>query len=138
MDRLEAGKKLYVDQEIVFTDPIPTRFNNKTYIRTVNADRQQSGATNLFFTVAQPVKVYVALDERIQTPPTWMAGWKLRSETLTTSDAHPGRKVYEKDFAKGLVTLGGNYETGMDAAVNMYSVIILPANNDVQDWAIYK
>ncbi|MBD3320805.1 MAG: hypothetical protein GF350_06900 [Chitinivibrionales bacterium] len=125
-DVLLTGKRQYIDRKYSFTY-IPffpgydrSMYGEMTYIRTANDDKNASDADFLSFTVNKPVTVYVALDERISTPPSWLndfksTGVQLKSQAGTFN-------LLQKIFDAGTVTLGGNHSNE-----SMYSVVIGPA-----------
>lgn len=139
-DELQASDLVYVDRSYIFQDPIPRHLYKKTYILTAQADKDLTNpASFLSFDVNREVIVYVAMDKRITTPPTWLSSWMVLSDPLITND--PGeseRRVYSKKFAKGLVTLGPNRDASMETGHSMYTVVISPVVTRVKDWDIYS
>ena len=138
VENLQVGKKVYTDRAYQFTAPIPPRFQDQLYIQTMNQDKDLAGDDFLSFNVNQFVTVYVALDERIATPASWLKGWSKLDERLTTDDSSPGRTIYAHNFEKGRITLGANFEAGMRPGSSMYTVVIVPSNNAVVDWNHYR
>ena len=142
LDTLQVGKLLYRDRAFVFTDPIPASLIGQTYIRTMNGDKTLSGTEVLSFDVNQFVEVTVALDARYgEAPPSWLKDWHKLDEQLSTDDVSATgqgqRTLYRRSFPAGKVTLGGNFEEGLETAYSMYTVIIVPADNAVADWKDY-
>jgi hypothetical protein len=85
------------------------------------------------------VMVYVCLDKRITTPPSWMSGWSLYSGELQTSDTgNPTRRIFGKSFPAGKITLGGNRDNSMPKGRNMYTVVIVPIYTGVDRWMVYR
>ena len=138
VDRLQAGKKVYADRDYRFTAPIPSRLEDQLYIQTMNQDKEKISDGLLSFDVNQFVTVYVALDERIVTPPAWLKGWSRLNEQLTTDEASPGRVLYAHNFEMGRITLGGNFEAGMRPGASMYSVVIVPSDTRAAEWRDYQ
>lgn len=137
---LRAGRLLYMDRTYVFSDPIPPTLFMQTYIRTRQADRDTtSPAAFLSFDVNQKVVVYVGIDQRIATPPSWLQDWQKESIQLQDTDhGSPARILYSKRFPAGKISLGPNREPGMPSGQSMYSVVIVPQVTAVRDWMIYR
>ena len=139
VDGLQANQKVYIDRDYVFNNPIPSNLYKKTYIRTAQGDKDTTTpATFLSFDVNRDVTVYVAVDNRIKTPPAWLASWSVLSNGLTVSDpGEAGRRLYAKRFAKGRVNLGPNRDASMTKGRSMYTVVIVPVMTEVRDWPLY-
>jgi hypothetical protein len=134
---LEIGNTVYGDRGYVFINPITSDLLNQIYIETLNNDKDVT-TFSLTFTVGQAVQVFVALDANITTPPQWLQGWTKLNDLLTTTDAVPGRILYEKKFNPGIIILGPNHDPGLFLGRSMYSVIVLPIINQAKDWELYN
>ena len=83
------------------------------------------GILTVSFTINQSATVYVVLDTRLTTKPSWLdATWTLTGLTLSNNEAAGSNTfvVYSKTFPAGQVVLGPN-DNG-STGVNMYSVIV--------------
>jgi hypothetical protein len=135
---LRAGKKTYIDRDYVFQDPVPPRLLRQTYIRTAQADRDTTGTDFLRFDVNRDILIYVALDDRIAPPPSWLASWTRHSDQLWTNDpGAPSRNLFSRQFPKGRVTLGGNRDPNTPTGRSMYTVILVPHTTAARDWELY-
>ena len=139
-DELQANDLVYVDRPYLFKDPIPSHLYKKTYIMTVQADKDATTpASFLSFDVNRDVIVYVAIDQRITTPPTWLSSWSVLADPLIVDDpGASGRRVYSKKFTQGHVTLGPNRDPSMIKGYSMYTVVISPVVTGAKDWNIYS
>ncbi|MBD3322091.1 MAG: hypothetical protein GF350_13415 [Chitinivibrionales bacterium] len=117
---LNTGEKQYIDRDISFSS-VPTELAGLHYIRTANDDKNAIDADFLSFTVSEPVTVYVALDDRISPPPSWLNDFTSTGMQLAAGDA--AFDVLSKSFDAGTVTLGGNECSGN---CSMYTVVIGP------------
>jgi hypothetical protein len=141
MNDLRVDKMVYVDRTYVFKDPIPSTLYKKTYIRGANNDKDLTSPTQfLTFRANQGVRIYVALDERIASPPSWLSGWRRHSERLVATDdgSDIGRVLYSRMFPDGSVVLGPNREAGMATGRNLYTAVIVPEVAAAQDWEVYQ
>ena len=139
-DELQAGDLLYVDRSYIFKNPIPSHLYKKTYILAAQADKDTTTpASFLSFDVNRDVIVYVAIDKRIATPPSWLSSWAVLSDPLISTD--PGesdRRVYSRKFVQGHITLGPNRNASMEKGHSMYTVVISPVVTGAKDWMIYS
>ena len=122
-DVLDVGKKPYIDRTFTFTT-VPTAYVGLDYLRTANDDKFGTQNPFVTFDVGQAATVYLALDVRVATLPSWMNGWREMGDMIGTSDVD--RRLYSKDFPVGTVTLGGNDGTATGAG-SMYNVLVAPA-----------
>ena len=138
-DQLQVGKLLYTDRTYIFTSPIPRIVSNQIYIRTSNADKDTTTpASFLSFDANQNVIVYIGIDQRITTIPTWLKSWTKSYEQLKTTDlGSTPRILYSKIFPKGKVILGPNRDISMPKGVSMYTVVITPNIAGTMNWTIY-
>lgn len=123
-DLLDKGKALYVDAASTFTQPLPGSLLHQYYIRTKAADGGATGDGFLQFTVSQNVRVIVAVDGRMTRLPAWLKTWTEITEQLRTTDASPTRRLFQRYFAKGVVSLGANRDADSNSGMRMYDVII--------------
>ncbi|MFC1601183.1 hypothetical protein ACFL34_02410, partial [Candidatus Sumerlaeota bacterium] len=126
IDRLRSDKLLYSDDTESFIHPIDDSLLNQLYIKTKQADSDTTGSNFLSFHAGVPVTVYLAVDDRMTTPPAWLQQWSASTQSLLTAGPNPTRRLYTKNFPIGDIVLGGNRDDGMAKGLNMYSVIIVP------------
>jgi WD40 repeat protein len=124
LDILAVDKNVYTDR-IYFWTSIPSEFVGQMYLKGRNNDKNRSEVPFLTFMLNQPATLYLAYDNRITTLPSWASDWTATGQTLSATDATGNlvRNVYQKTFAAGTVSLGGNSGTVNNA---MYTVIIVP------------
>ena len=115
-DALATGEAAYVDRQFTFTN-IPAEYQGLRFLRTANDDKYVSDSSAISFDVNAPVTVYVAYDARVSNLPGWLQSWASSGRQVETNDTV--FDVYQKDFAAGLVSLGGNELGG-----SMYTVIL--------------
>jgi chitodextrinase len=113
---LDVGGKVYIDRSYTYTD-VPAAYQGLKVLQTANDDKGSTGSAFLSFTVDQPVTVYVAYGSRASSLPAWLQGWQATGDRLLTTDVP--HDLYKKEFAAGVVTLGGNGGAG-----SMYTVLI--------------
>jgi hypothetical protein len=100
----------YVDRSFTITALSPA-LDGLPMLRTANDDKNVDAASHLEFTLARPSTVYVAYSGAATVLPAWLSDgtWTQSAETLDMSDtASNPRRLYQKSFAAGQVTLGGN------------------------------
>ena len=125
LDLLAPGKLVYADQSYVFGSQVPQDCLYQLYLKGLNADRDLVSSNFLSFTVNHPVLVVVAVDDRMVGEPAWLKSWQPRTLPLGTNDSHATRRLYQKSFPAGLVTLGSNRDATMATGNSMYTAIIL-------------
>jgi len=123
---LQVGALVYTDRAYTFTSPIPQDLHNQIYILARDDDRDLTDTDFLRFDLSKASPVFVALDDRIAPPPSWMSGWVKTPWCLRATDSNPRRIVYGKFFPAGEVALGPNRESGMPQGPSMYTVVVAP------------
>lgn len=127
-----AGAVQYVDRTYTLSAPVSNLVSGQTYIQTANGDKAASpGSSNFMsFTVGQAASVYVAIDQRVTTQPTWLTStFTDTGTTIQAGGASPGLpfELFVKAYAAGsVVTLGSNIPAGGNNQNSMYSVIVVP------------
>lgn len=129
---LTAGAVQYVDRTYAIIAPVPAAVAAQTFIQTANGDKAVSpGSTNFMsFTLGQAASVYVAIDQRVTSKPTWLANFTDTGTTLQGGGPSPGVpfELFVKSYGAGsVVTLGSNIPAGANNQNSMYSVIVAPA-----------
>lgn len=122
-DGLHQFGMVYTDRPYTFTI-VPLNLVDKTYIQTANSDKTRTDG-QLTFDVNQDVTLFLGYDERASNLPNWMAGWTFSGARLGTSDQEADLNIYEKDFGKGLINLGGNNASGAADTFTNYTVVIV-------------
>jgi hypothetical protein len=123
---LTLDRDVYIDRDYTF-QTIPPALEGMAYVRAANEDKYRKDSSYMTFTLTAPATVYVAFDVRANKLPSWLAkaSWVKTGMQLRTSDAL--FDIYERSYAAGPVSLGGN---GALWGVNPYShyvVIVAPA-----------
>ena len=114
---LTSGADVYIDRNYTYTT-IPAAYEGSLALKTADDDKNSSGDTFISYNVDQAITVYVAHVDNGTNLPVWLSSWNNTGDILTTTDRN--LFVYEKDFAAGTVTLGGN-----GGAPSMYTAFIV-------------
>jgi hypothetical protein len=124
-DVLTTGELAYVDRNYVFTH-IPSVLEGQEFIRTANDDKDVTADDFLTFTLTRDAIVCVLYDMRSITLPEWLAddSWEITNRFVVTDDII--RRVYQKAFPAGEVTLGGNAQPSMTGPISNYNVVVSP------------
>jgi hypothetical protein len=119
---LQVGNQLYGDRTFTIAT-VPTQLLGSWLIRTANSSKSFTTSPLVSFTLNQAATVYVALDVRITTIPSWIAAWTDTGENLTSNGLSGIEtfRIYAKQFPPGTVTLGAQ---NAGTAVSMYTVIV--------------
>jgi len=119
---LQPGKLVFTDRDYLFSD-LPGSLLGLTYIKTANDDKLIQDDNFLSFDVDKDVTLYIVHDDRINNP-SWLGSFLDTGQDIVRTDIHViYLSVFEKNFTKGSVTLGGNEGISQSS---MYSVIIRP------------
>jgi hypothetical protein len=127
---LPTGYPYYVDQSYTLTS-IPAALAGGIWIQTANAsaERNNTAASYIDFTVDRPVTVYVAYDAGAAALPNWLrpaSGYVDTGLNVQTTDPlTPTLRVYSKSFPAGPVGLGGNLATGASGADSNYLAVVV-------------
>ena len=120
-ENLGVGDEMYVDRILTITS-LPTELEDAIWIKTKNADKNQTADDFLNFIVTQDAVVYVAYDKAATSLPDWMGGF-IDTGHIILKSATGSFRVYAKVFVAGQVTLGANYATGAAGANTNYVVL---------------
>src|SRR5918996_3312547 len=126
-DVLTVGKLVYIDRDFTFTY-VPPLLEGQEFIRTANDDKKADDDDFLTFTLTEDAIVYVLYDMRSIDLPEWLADadWEMTDSFVATDDVI--RRVYQKEFPAGEVTLGGNAQPPMTGPMSNYNVVVIPAD----------
>nr|WP_229259592.1 right-handed parallel beta-helix repeat-containing protein [Duganella aceris] len=122
LSNIQPGDTLYGDRT-VSVNALPTAYAGADWIRTANGSKNYTGATLLGFTVTRNSTVYVAIDDRITTVPSWLSTWTATPDKLIDNEAGTTRpfSIYQKSYAaNSQVTLGNTGST----SYNNYAVLV--------------
>jgi rhamnogalacturonan endolyase len=118
---LQTGDVIYGDRTNTFT-AIPDAMKGLEWIRTA-CDSKAMTSDVATFTAGKAISVFVGLETRVTTIPTWLSGWTDTKATITASNSVT-YEIYQKDYSEGAtVTLGSN---GASSGVIMYTVFVAP------------
>jgi len=124
---IKVGASYYTDRNYTIKGGVPDWMIGRTLIRTVNDERTNTSSSGYVrFTNSADWWVYVLFDSRSSSIPSWLKGWELRSEKITTSlSSQPYLKMYRKKFDAGqCVDLGGNYASGSSIETRSNYVVV--------------
>jgi len=114
---LQSGTTVFVDRTFTYTT-LPAGLLGLEVLQTANNDKSNNNPVVITFNVSVDATIYVALDVRVTSIPAWLSsGWSQTGAVIVDSDTT--RNVWAKDYATGLVSLGGNGS----ADSSMYTVI---------------
>ncbi|WP_003514711.1 pectinesterase family protein [Acetivibrio thermocellus] len=125
---LRVGDTVFGDRTYKFVT-IPNEFLGSEWIRTA-CDSKKSTEDLAYFTAKADITVYVGLDSRVATIPSWLNDWTKTSLTIT-DDGSPQvtYNLYKKNFsANSVVTLGPN---GASSGAVNYIVIVKQNNQNI-------
>lgn len=106
---LQVGQPVYIDRSYVYQDV--AGYAGLDYIMTANGDKRSKDEVVVSFETPVPATVYLGLDTRIATPPSWLKGWETTGVVLKTNDAT--FRVFSHSYTAGsTVNLGGNGGSG--------------------------
>ena len=123
---LSVGSEPWIDKSDTIATQ-PAGFENYVAIRTYedkfdDDDNTEAALIDLNLPVA--ATVYVAYQSG-KTIPTWLQSYTETSKTVTTSGGRT-LTIYEKSFAAGLVTLGGNQNGSGNGDYTYFAYVSLP------------
>ncbi len=105
-ENAQVGSTIFGDRDFTYT-ALPDALVGTEYIQTA-CDSKFSDNDLAVFTAAADMTVYVALDNRVENLPAWLADWTKTSMTAQTSN-DVTMDVYSKKVTAGeLMTLGTN------------------------------
>ncbi|MEX0717808.1 MAG: PVC-type heme-binding CxxCH protein [Planctomycetaceae bacterium] len=125
----------YTDRGYHFTE-VPRELLAATWIQGPNDDADARDEALLTFVLAEQSVVWVAVDQRIPHVPDWLAaagkaGFEDSGFELATSDAR--MRLFRREFAPGVVTLGANRDTPGGGGRSHYIVLVTPTPLVVRD-----
>jgi lysophospholipase L1-like esterase len=118
---LEEGDKYYIDENYALTD-IPAELESGLCIMTANADGISTDSDFLSFNIDRNVSVYVAYDGNASMLPDWLSTFA--DTGLQVGTTNGSLNLYSRDYASGLISLGGNMAGGGTGPSN-YIVIVV-------------
>ncbi|MCK5484824.1 MAG: hypothetical protein KAI86_01340, partial [Desulfobacterales bacterium] len=127
---LSSGSEPWIDESHTISSQ-PAGFENYVAIRTYQdtfSDYSEDAAELIDLNLPVAATVYVAY-ENGKTIPTWLGSYSVTTKTVTTSDGTTFR-IYEKQFAAGIVTLGGNRHGSGNADHTYFAYVSLPGGID--------
>ncbi len=121
-EQFSAGDKAFSDREHVIAS-VPGYMTGAEHILTA-CNSKNTDSDLAVLTAAKDIMVYVALDSRVQTPPSWLGSFSRLNEAVEVNDSEEIRPfiVYAKDVNAGdSLTLGTN---GMSGACMNYTAFV--------------
>lgn len=119
-DGLAYGSQLFGDRDVVYLE-VPEALKGAEHILTAcDAKSAAADETVGSFKAGEDIDIYIALDNRVETIPSWMSGYEKTSYTVDNNN-NVTFDLYKKFFKAGdTVSLGGN---GQSAACVNYTVL---------------
>ena len=103
---LQNGALVYGDREVTYTE-LPAALEGAEYVVTPCDAKNLTGELAAF-TAAEDMTVYVALDARVTSTPSWLADWT-RTEMTCRNSNDVEYVLYARQAAQGeVITLGAN------------------------------
>ncbi len=103
---MKTGDVVYGDRDFTYTS-LPAEIDGAEAIRTA-CDSKLSTSDLGVFTAGADVSVYIAMDSRVTTLPSWLSNWENTGLTALSSN-DVTFNLYKKNFNEGeTVTLGQN------------------------------
>ncbi|MEP6654984.1 MAG: hypothetical protein ABJA82_16595, partial [Myxococcales bacterium] len=121
------GAAYYIDRGFKIGS-LSAALNGGTLIKTANDDKNVTATNHLRFTPAAAATVYVGLDRRTTRLPAWLdSTWRLTTESFVSNGdgAASPMKMYAKDFASGVIQLGGNKQSPAAGMASNYVVVVV-------------
>ncbi len=128
---LAAGSLVFGDRTFTYTT-LPDELIGAEFIKTA-CDSKAVEATSLvgMFDAAKDCTVYVVIDSRVETAPSWLSGYTLTDMTVVSSN-DVTFNVYALDVAAGdSVALGGN---GQSKSCVNYTVMAVEKTEEQGVW----
>ncbi|RZT08212.1 hypothetical protein SAMN05216319_3377 [Duganella sp. CF402] len=122
LGNIQAGDTLYGDRNVKIQS-LAFSYAGADWIRTANSSKSYIGSNLVSFAVTKDSTVYVAIDDRISSIPSWLSTWAVTTDKLVDNEAGTTRNfsIYKKAFvSNSQVTLG---DTG-STTFNNYSVMV--------------
>ena len=122
-----VGETVYQDRTFTYGS-VPEVYSGLTSLQTANGDKRTKGS-DISFSVARDVQVFVAHDSRIKRKPDWLGSFRRTGQAVSVNEGGEEQKVtvyevYVKDFPRGQVTLGPNIGPRSKKRVSMYLVFL--------------
>ncbi len=119
-DSLAVGDRLYTDRDNMTYTQIPdTLIGAETIVTPCDAKTITGDLAS--FTANGNITVYIALDNRVTSTPSWLSGYTRTYQTVTSSTGVV-YDIYSKEFKSGEnVTLGTN---GQSSSCTGYTVFV--------------
>jgi putative heme-binding domain-containing protein len=119
------GAQSYVDRSYRLSH-VPTELEGADLVQTANNDDNSRGKQWLSADALVPVRVWVGIDVRQKTPPSWVLK-DFRKVPLTAAiDEGSEFNFYERTCDAGTIELGGNTDDGHSGGKGNYIVAIAP------------
>jgi len=120
---IHVGDTYYVDSTATIT-AMPTGLNGLVAIKTANADKKNTNATFLTFTLLQNATLYVAYDTKVPNVPSWLTASFTNTGQIIQTTNRP-LAVWKKNvLAGGQMALPGNQYQEKGTVPSMYLVLL--------------
>jgi putative membrane-bound dehydrogenase-like protein len=119
------GTPAYVDRGYRLSS-VPTELEGADLIQTANNDDNSRGEQWLSADALVPIRVWVGIDVRQKTPPSWVLRSFQREPFTAALDEGAKFAFYSRSFDAGRVELGGNTDDGQSGGKGNYIVAIVP------------
>lgn len=121
---LHVGTTHYVDSTATIT-ALPNGFDGLGIIKTASADKKNTSATFLTFTLWQQATLYVAYDAKASAFPTWLTASFTNTGQIMETTAG-SLVLWKKDVPAGPVSLPGNkYQSPSKSMASPQYVVLL-------------
>jgi len=121
----QPGAQAYLDRGYRLSN-VPTELEGADLIQTANNDDNSRGEQWLSADALVPVRVWVGIDVRQKTPPSWVLKDFQKVPLTVAIDEGAKFHFYERTFDSGRVELGGNTDDGLNGGKGNYIVAVAP------------
>jgi putative membrane-bound dehydrogenase-like protein len=119
------GTLAYVDRSYRLSN-VPQELEGADLIQTANNDDSSRGEQWLNADAIVPVRVWVGIDVRQKTPPSWLLKNFQKVPLTVAIDEGAKFNFYERMFDAGPIELGGNTDDGRSGGKGNYIIAIAP------------
>ena len=120
VDSVKNGSPVYGDRDVTYME-IPDFLSHAEYVQTA-CDSKNSADDLAKFAAAENMTVYVALDSRVTTVPTWLSLWEQTGFTIQNSK-DVTYSLFKSDLKKGeSLTLGSNGQSSGCVGYTVFGV----------------
>ena len=119
------GTPVYVDRRYQLSN-VPPELVGSDLIQTANNDDNSRGEQWLIADALVPVRVWVGIDARQKSAPSWLLKSFEKKPFTAAIDEGATFAFYERTFDAGRIELGGNTDDGASGGKGNYVIAVTP------------